>query len=251
MSFWNKISYIITLGSFLFLASCGDQMSSSSPQTQATSTSQSEEHTDQNSSPEENGSTSEESSSPEDEESSDQSNNSDNSDTPTDNDNDHPMPPENPETPEEPEEETDPVNEDDSANNAVDDCSSPERVVACEVIELINSERSKRGLSDLKESKACRDLAEAHSLDMAMDNFFSHTSPTYGSFSKRAQLFGLPGAKAENIFMASRPSASLAVQTWMGSTGHRNNILNPRYSKTGVGVSFGNNRYYFTQCFHQ
>jgi uncharacterized protein YkwD len=243
MSTLNKLNSILALFALLFLASCGDQMSPNSPQSQVSSTSQNNESRAPTSTPETNDTPSEELDTTEDIESPSQS--EENSEDSQDNSNNQP------ESPEAPEEEPDPVNEDDSANNAADDCAAPDRAVACEVMELINNERRQRGLAELKESKACRDLAEAHSLDMAMDNFFSHTSPTYGSFSTRAQLFGLPGAKAENIFMASRPSASLAVQTWMGSTGHRNNILNPRYSNTGVGVSFGNNRYYFTQCFHQ
>ncbi len=52
---------------------------------------------------------------------------------------------------------------------------------ASKVIELTNEERSKQGLSALKADKKLSRVARNKSMDMQQKNYFSHTSPTYGS----------------------------------------------------------------------
>lgn len=42
-----------------------------------------------------------------------------------------------------------------------------------------------------------------------------------------------------------------AVQGWMESQGHRENILRPEFRETGIGVWRTGNTYYFTQLFMQ
>ena len=56
-------------------------------------------------------------------------------------------------------------------------------------------------------------------------------------------------AAAENIAAGSNTAESV-VNQWMNSEGHRNNIMNPDYTKLGVGMAKGGSYgTYWTQCF--
>lgn len=93
------------------------------------------------------------------------------------------------------------------------------------------------------------DVAEAKSADMASNNYFSHTSPTYGSPFDRIKAAGINyRAAGENIAQGQRTPQQV-VQAWMQSPGHRQNILNANY--THIGVGFVEDGYYWTQQFIQ
>ncbi len=93
------------------------------------------------------------------------------------------------------------------------------------------------------------DVAEAKSVDMARNNYFSHTSPTYGSPFDQMRAAGISyRAAGENIAQGQRTPQQV-VQAWMDSPGHRQNIMNASY--THIGVGFVQNGYYWTQQFIQ
>jgi uncharacterized YkwD family protein/spore coat assembly protein SafA len=119
-----------------------------------------------------------------------------------------------------------------------------------EVIRLVNSERAKKGLPALKANCQVSRVARYKSQDMIDKNYFSHTSPTYGSPFRMLETFGVSfSAAGENIAMGQR-TPSEVMNAWMGSPGHRNNILSPSYTEIGVGLAkSGNRRYYWTQMF--
>lgn len=115
------------------------------------------------------------------------------------------------------------------------------------VAELVNEVRAEYGLSALKLNTELCDVARAKSQDMKDKNYFSHTSPTYGSPFDMMKTFGISYRTAgENIAMGySTPEK--VVDAWMNSEGHRANILNASYKEIGIGyVSSGN---YWTQMF--
>jgi uncharacterized repeat protein (TIGR02543 family) len=129
------------------------------------------------------------------------------------------------------------------------------------IIVLINVERQQFGLSALSEDALLASLAKEHSISMVENNFFSHTRyPGERSFD-----YGmLPGEiRGENIAMIPTrqyipgPYLSLqevcawAVSAWMNSSGHRANILESRFTRTGVGVAFSEEGeyLYITQMF--
>ena len=66
-------------------------------------------------------------------------------------------------------------------------------------------------------------------------NYFSHTSPTYGSPFDMLHNFGISYKTAgENIAMGyATPEA--VMNGWMNSSGHRANILNKNFKYIGVG----------------
>ncbi|WP_425451937.1 SafA/ExsA family spore coat assembly protein [Bacillus taeanensis] len=119
-----------------------------------------------------------------------------------------------------------------------------------QVIQLTNQERAKYGLPALKPHWELSRVARYKSNDMRDRNYFSHTSPTYGSPFTMIKNFGISyRAAGENIAMG-QTSAQAVVQAWMRSEGHRKNILSQNYNHIGVGYAKGGSgRYYWTQMF--
>ena len=118
-----------------------------------------------------------------------------------------------------------------------------------QVVELTNAERAKYGLAPLEAYQPVMATAHAKSEDMSKNNYFSHTSPTYGSPFDQMRAAGISyRAAGENIAQGQRTPAEV-VQAWMNSEGHRANILNASFTHIGVGyVASGN---YWTQQFVQ
>ena len=116
-----------------------------------------------------------------------------------------------------------------------------------EVIRLVNEIRAENGLKALTYDWELARVARYKSQDMKDNNYFSHTSPIYGTPFQMIKNFGISYRSAgENIAKGySTPQA--VVNGWMNSSGHRANILNANYTHIGVGyVSSGN---YWTQMF--
>jgi uncharacterized protein, ykwD family len=107
-----------------------------------------------------------------------------------------------------------------------------------EVFNLINQQRSQNGLSPLKIDYDVQRVARIKAQDMVNNNYFSHTSPTYGSPFNMLNNFKVSYRTAgENI--AGNSSNSAAVTAWMNSSGHKANILNSSFNYTGIGVING------------
>ncbi len=116
-----------------------------------------------------------------------------------------------------------------------------------EVVRLVNVERAKQGLSALEYDWQLSRVARYKSEDMQRNNYFSHTSPTYGSPFNMMKNFGISYRTAgENIAKGYRTPAAV-VEGWMNSAGHRANILNSSFTHIGVGYVEGGN--YWTQMF--
>jgi len=110
---------------------------------------------------------------------------------------------------------------------------------ADQVVELVNQERAKAGLPALKNNAALANVAWAKAKDMKDNNYFSHTSPTYGSPFDMMKKFGISYRYAgENIAMGQRTPAEV-MRDWMNSSGHRANILNQNFTSIGVGYYNG------------
>jgi len=104
-----------------------------------------------------------------------------------------------------------------------------------EVFNLINQQRTQNGLPALKIDDEVQNVARIKAGDMVNNNYFSHTSPTYGSPFDMLKSFGVSYKSAgENI--AGNSSNSGAVNAWMNSAGHKANILSNSYNYTGIGV---------------
>ena len=117
------------------------------------------------------------------------------------------------------------------------------------MVTLVNQERTKAGLQQMKVDNTLVNLARKKSQDMIDKNYFGHTSPTYGSPFNMLKQAGVNYYTAgENL--AGAGSVESAHSMLMASSGHRANILNSRFNFFGVGVAnggpYGN---MFTQLF--
>lgn len=115
-----------------------------------------------------------------------------------------------------------------------------------EMVNYVNQARKDAGLQPLAIDVDLSYVARVKSKDMQDNNYFSHTSPVYGSPFDMMKNFGIQyRSAAENIAINS--SVRGAHNAFMNSEGHRNNILNPRFTHIGIGIE---NRHY-TQMFIQ
>jgi uncharacterized protein YkwD len=105
---------------------------------------------------------------------------------------------------------------------------------ATEVVRLTNLERAKAGCAALRVEPKLRTAAQLHSQDMADRGYFSHTSPDGRGPGDRAAAQGYRAWSGENIAVGF-PTPAEVVTGWLGSAGHRANILNCRSASTGVG----------------
>lgn len=106
------------------------------------------------------------------------------------------------------------------------------------MLELVNAERTQRGLKPLQADPELVPVARAHSRDMFARGYFAHVSPEGSDLGDR-----LRGQKAryllagENLALAQ--SLRVAHQGLMDSPGHRANILRPQFGRVGIGVLDG------------
>lgn len=103
------------------------------------------------------------------------------------------------------------------------------------VLTLINNAREENGLPKLQIDDLLNSTAIAKATDMVENNYFSHTSPTYGSPFEMMQNAGITYKVAgENI--AGNSSVENAVKSWLASEEHKTNILSNAYNYIGIGV---------------
>jgi len=102
------------------------------------------------------------------------------------------------------------------------------------VVELVNAERAKAGLPPLVHDARLSQIALIKAQDMYRNHYFSHTSPTYGSPFDMLKRFGVSYAYAGENIAKGYPDAKSVMAGWMGSPGHRQNILHPAYDNIGV-----------------
>lgn len=106
------------------------------------------------------------------------------------------------------------------------------------ILNLINKERTSRGIPSLKVESDLNQAATLKSKDMINRGYFDHYA--YGlspwdfiTISGYNYLYA-----GENLAMDFNTSEGL-VKAWMNSPTHRDNILNPDFTETGVGVIKG------------
>jgi len=131
------------------------------------------------------------------------------------------------------------------------------------IIVLVNDEREQYDLTTLSEDTLLTSLAREHSISMVENNFFGHERyPEERPLSYNMSPGTMRGENLAKIptrqyipgpYLSLQEVCEWAVSGWMDSPGHRDNILEPRYYRTGVGVAFseeGDFTYlYITQIF--
>jgi uncharacterized protein YkwD len=119
-----------------------------------------------------------------------------------------------------------------------------------EVLRLINTERTSRGLHTVQLDAALGRAASAHARDMMVRDYFSHTSPEGTTCATRARRAGYrtSGYRAWRIAeviawgMRWKGTPAEVVDGWMHSTYHRSVILGRGWRDVGVACVEGDFR---------
>ena len=125
--------------------------------------------------------------------------------------------------------------------------SSGEYSYAYQVIELVNDERAKYGLSPLSADSTLMEAAQQRAVETTES--FSHTRPNGTKFSTVLAEYGVSYRTAGENIAYGQKTPQQVVNSWMNSSGHRANILNASYTKIGVGCYKKGNTYYWSQLF--
>ena len=128
------------------------------------------------------------------------------------------------------------------------------------VLASVNAVRAKAGCGPLKLNKQLMTTAESHARNMAEQNFFGHRDRNGKGFPTRVRATGYRVSLAAENLAAGQKTPDQAVKAWLGSPGHRKNIMNCKFRQTGIamvyqpddkplkGQSMGL-RYYWVQVF--
>jgi uncharacterized protein YkwD len=134
--------------------------------------------------------------------------------------------------------------------------AAPEPTAAGDAVEHavvagVNDVRRQHALPPLKPDPSLAETARRHSCDMAKRAFFSHTSPDGASMRDRLIKAGVRyRAAGENLASIEGPDpAKRAIEGWMKSAGHRENILSQEFTTTAVGACRAGRAVYITQLF--
>ncbi|WP_138754719.1 CAP domain-containing protein [Paenibacillus sinopodophylli] len=111
--------------------------------------------------------------------------------------------------------------------------------IQSQVIALVNQERAKAGLAALKSDALLTKVATEKARDMDVNNYFSHTSPTYGSPFDMMRSYGVTYSYAGENIASGQKTPQDVMTAWMNSAGHKANILSQNFTKIGVGYVNG------------
>ena len=106
---------------------------------------------------------------------------------------------------------------------------------------LLNSVRRTARLHALSSLRPLRRIAAQHSRDMVVRHYFDHTEPPGRTFVARLRTIHWNKSAGENIGYGTAyyATARAMMWAWMHSSGHRANILEPRYRYVGIAISIG------------
>jgi uncharacterized protein YkwD len=109
---------------------------------------------------------------------------------------------------------------------------------------LLNATRSAHGLRRLAANRVLHRSAKRYAKAMVTRHFFSHVAPNGQTIDARLRGY-IQGARGwaygENLAWGAGAQATPAqiMVAWMGSPGHRANILSARWRHIGIGIAPG------------
>jgi uncharacterized YkwD family protein len=110
---------------------------------------------------------------------------------------------------------------------------------AAQVVQLVNKERQKAGQKPLEIHTNLMKLAKAKAVDMYDHQYFSHTSPNFGSPFDMMDRYQISFQYAGENLARGQTSPEQVVRDWMNSPDHKKNMLDPHYTLIGVGYYNG------------
>jgi spore coat assembly protein SafA len=113
--------------------------------------------------------------------------------------------------------------------------------------DLLNRKRNQFGMKPLMIDDALSKAAKLKSADMIKNKYISHHSPIYGSPSSMLIKLNISYRIVKESIGAGHQSAELVISSWLHSNANRENILNNRATKMGIGyVKGGQYGHYWT-----
>ena len=104
-----------------------------------------------------------------------------------------------------------------------------------EVLDLVNKNREETGIKTLKTYSKLQQIAKLKAVDIVTNNYFSHNSPTLGTPFEMLKAYGID-YKISGENLAGNINSERAVNAWMNSESHRENILEEKFDYTGICV---------------
>lgn len=106
-----------------------------------------------------------------------------------------------------------------------------------EVLAHLNAQRKAHGLSPFKLAARLDTAAQGHACDNAARRSISHDSSDGGTLKTRLRKAGYKFRAAAENTGRGFGSGARAVEWWMNSPKHRDNILFPRVKEVGIGIA--------------
>jgi uncharacterized protein YkwD len=109
-----------------------------------------------------------------------------------------------------------------------------------EILDGVNQVRAERHLGALTNDPALARVAQAHADDMAKRAYLDHIDKSGKNPLERVQTAGIAGFRllAENIGSTNQdPRVAVLIKSWLASPIHRENVLNPAFNTSGIGVA--------------
>ncbi len=103
-----------------------------------------------------------------------------------------------------------------------------------DVIQLVNEQRSLRGLAPLWQNASLSDSAFIHSEDMDTNDYFSHTGSDGSTFVTRDNEAGYTGSPVGECIGWGYPTAEAMVDGWMNSPPHCAILMSTSGDRIGV-----------------
>jgi uncharacterized protein YkwD len=110
---------------------------------------------------------------------------------------------------------------------------------------LVNRVRAEHSLAPLKTNGRLQAAAEGHDTEMIQLDYFAHIAPSGETPVQRIEKTGYIAGESEGYVIGenlawgtySLSTPKSIVAAWVASPGHLANILESRYTETGVGVT--------------
>lgn len=118
-------------------------------------------------------------------------------------------------------------------------------VLAARLLREINAARRRAGAPPLRTDPALTRAAQRYARELASRREIEHVSRTPGRRTFRQRIAAAGGrarVAGENLARLTAHPSTLherAVRAWMQSPGHRHNMLDPTFRRTGIGIWLG------------
>lgn len=137
----------------------------------------------------------------------------------------------------------------DKKENKEFDSNFVNRQLMEDALKGINEIRKKEGLHELIRDPKVEEAAIIREKEMAETDIIAHVTPIEGHYAETLDKVGAKYIGSGENITVFHPQAEGAINAWMESPGHRDNILGAHYTHTGIAVTKGDNTTEFTYRF--